>query len=160
MAGTNRIDEIGRQYGRLKVTALSHCRPRERGGTAIWKCQCQCGASTFATGTDLRRGKKKSCGCLQIETAKAASGSNSPNWKHGKDANGYVRIGAGRLEHREVMERHIGRALWPFETVHHKNGIRHDNRPENLELWASKHPRGAKISDLLTYAKEIIALYG
>lgn len=37
-------------------------------------------------------------------------------------------------QHRLVMECTIGRFLHPGETVHHKNHIRHDNRPENLEL--------------------------
>jgi hypothetical protein len=52
-------------------------------------------------------------------------------------------------EHRVVMEGIIGRELTAEETVHHKNGNRTDNRPENLELWASRHPRGQRIEDIL-----------
>ena len=76
--------------------------------------------------------------------------------------NGYVMVKTpdGRIvgEHRAVMEGLVGRPLFKGETVHHKNGDRADNRPENLELWANQ-PYGQRVEDLVEWAQTILGRY-
>ena len=64
------------------------------------------------------------------------------------------------IQHRVIMEQHLGRKLLKGENVHHINGVRHDNRIENLELWNTSQPSGQRVADKLAWAREIIALYG
>lgn len=99
---------------------------------------------------NLNAGKYCSPSCRSRSPKKY--GKDHGGWKGGTtNKAGYVVITDPErrrvLEHRYVMEQVLGRKLTTNEFVHHKNGVRNDNRPENLELWLKAQPPGIRATD-------------
>lgn len=57
-------DLIGTQFDRLTVVAFAGLDKHRK---AMWICRCTCGQSTTAVTTELKKGHKRSCGCLKYE---------------------------------------------------------------------------------------------
>src|ERR1700743_2056823 len=151
------------KFGHL--TALR--RDGKLGAYIAWLCRCECGAELRVASYCLRAGRVKSCGCLpRVPHNKGVSTSTRRHF--GQD--GYARIRKPGhpnawsngiiLEHVFIMSELLGRPLEPHENVHHKNGDRTDNCPENLELWSKVQPAGQRVKDKVIWARKILALYG
>jgi hypothetical protein len=149
----------------------------DKNDNARWLCRCDCGTERIVLGQNLigrqKSSNSRSCGCLMKEELKTKFiNTDAHNWRGGRrvQKDGYYvvltnaiypgsKLRNQTLEHIVVMSNHLGRHLSFGEKVHHKNGIRSDNRIENLELWSSSHPSGQRVEDLISWAKEILRKY-
>lgn len=157
-------DITGNKYGRLMVLRQA---PHEYNGKTAWFCKCDCGNTGIFPGQSMKSGLIKSCGCIRDELRRRR-GKDNPNFKGGCiSPYGYLIVkgedSSGKWKDRPfhvlVMEKHIGRKLKCHETVHHRNGIKTDNRIENLELWSGKHSKGQRVSDMINFCIEYLSEY-
>ena len=113
------------------------------------------------------RPNSKTCSSCRPKT-----GSSNPAWKGGKSRHkkGYIlqyqpqhprskSNGGYVFEHILIIEKFLGRFLLEGETVHHINGVKDDNRIENLELWTTNHPSGVRVEDSIERALELLKEY-
>lgn len=143
------IDLTGTEKGGMKVLAPT----KDKNNRTIWLCRCPCGALMTRRTDQVLRG----------HTTCRSSVHKGLTYKDGyalKWAPTHPRAHRGRVrEHILAVEEQIGRLLVKGENVHHKNGIRDDNRPENLELWVSHQPNGQRPMDMIAHAFATLKQY-
>jgi hypothetical protein len=111
--------------------------------------------------------RMKRNGSLELPQRNLGPSDILPGFVRLKNESGYIRLAhyaedgtvTRVMEHRAAIEKHLGRPLFGDENVHHINGVRDDNRLENLELWSSMQPSGQRIEDKVAWAKEILSRY-
>lgn len=121
------------------------------GGHWLQRSNCQ-KSNTPVVFTELREVALKGSGHIDKEGYKIIFISSEEAVRY----NNGVRY---MSEHRYVMAKHIGRALEGVENVHHKNGLRSDNRIENLELWTTYQPAGQRVKDMVAWCEEYLEKY-
>jgi len=125
-----------------------------------------CRAKDLCACGNAKQNKSVTCGGCRTEV-----GNANGNWKGGRTRHkaGYVMVRVPShprargspyvFEHILVAEDLLRRYLVEGESVHHINGIRDDNRPENLELWMRPQPSGIRVSDAIAWARSIYDRY-
>lgn len=147
------------------MKTCSQCRREFRPSSRHLRCPA-CRSKNLCVCGESKQVKSGTCAGCRIDI-----GELNPNWKGGsiRHKKGYVmrrvsghpraRTGNYVFEHILVMEAALGRHLQSDESVHHKNGVRDDNRIENLELWVRPQPSGIRVEDAIAWARTILERY-
>ena len=157
-------DLTGQTFGKLTVVRFAG---NNKCDARTWLCKCECGTEKTVKGSNLTSGNTKSCGCLA--GSKHRQLREKGIFTKRTEKSGYVIMhypehhnaqkNGSLYEHTYVMSEHLGRPLKPNENVHHINGVRDDNRIENLELWCKSQPCGQRLDDKLKHAIFLINEY-
>ncbi len=144
-----------------------YCSPACGGGTPRPKKECHFCNKLFKP----NRAKNIYCSfkCYCSDPNKPVNARAAKLGNRLKGSEGYIEIRVSNdyafrttkrpymLEHRKIMSDYLGRKLKGDEVVHHRNGIRDDNRLENLELWVgATHPKGIRVREFVKENKTLI----
>lgn len=138
-----------RKHRGQKITAPLRCAPKESDICSVEGCK-RVHAGLGFCGTHLYRYKNGLDVTAPVRQQKNVELSHITWTENGGYLYGRYK-GRNVSQHRLVWELHHGKRLRSFENVHHKNGIRSDNRIENLELWTKPQPCGQRPEDLVEW---------
>lgn len=154
-----------KRYGNTSTALLGElAKERPIKICSVEWCDKPAKALTFCSGHYARHRKNAD---LELPFKhRATDPDDVDTWGRYVNTGGYIELKANFggvihsvLEHRKVMADCLGRLLLPEENVHHINGVKDDNRIENLELWNTSQPAGQRIEDKVEWAKHILRIY-
>jgi len=140
---------VGKRFGKLVVISESH---KNKYGEWFWNCVCDCGKTVSANGNSMKRGNKKSCGCL------LGAHSRRVNTKHGRSTTRLYQIHSS-MRARCTNEKHMayrnygGRGIkiyekWmnfeAFESWAKENGYAEDLTIERINVDGNYEPSNCK----------------
>ena len=157
-----RLDQyIGQKFNKLTIIGLGK---KTKHNQYMFQCKCDCGNIQDIFLHFLVKNKTKHCRQCYLNNRMKFTNEKKLNTSgyviiynptHANARQSYV------FEHHLIMSEHLKRPIDTKngESVHHKNGIKTDNRLENLELWNHRQPTGYRVIDMLNFCYDYILKY-
>lgn len=147
-------------HAERRVYCSHKCKGEARTTASLVEKECRFCKAAFLT-QPYRRVEYCSVACARSGMSRDKT-KNVGGWYTQKKSGYVCRVQGNRtiLQHREVMEKHLGRALEAHENIHHKNGVRDDNRVENLEVWIVRPHKGQRVQDTIDWAVLFLRAHG
>lgn len=162
-----KCDSEHKKESTMKICITCGCEHYRKTSMECKYCPRKRAQNAYILKKNKNKEKKQQVKNIELKKPRPKNKSGEGNI----DAQGYKTISKrghpnqmddkGRIrEHIFVMSEFLGRPLMKGESVHHKNGVRDDNRIENLELWNKGQPAGQRVEDKIKYYIEFLSSYG